>query len=260
MSGAAVVLALASASCFGLALTLTQFGLRDATPSAGAAISIPTSTLLFVLAAPVGLADSSPQWAAVPVFACVGLLFPAAVTLITFEANRRLARESCPGFRGAARVPFAGRAAARRPAFRPCGHSRRDCGADRAGGKSGHRLEVLVSGPAARGGRVARLHPARDQARTCGMAEPVRRGPYRICRLVGGGRGHVATAQRQVAARRLTARRRLVRRGRSVQRPGGAADVCGAGARAGLARLAARRDLSAGDGDRERAGAAHGCV
>jgi len=90
MTGAAVVLALASASCFGLALTLTQFGLRDATPSAGAAISIPTSTLLFVLAAPVGLAGSSPQWAAVPVFACVGLLFPAAVTLITFEANRRL--------------------------------------------------------------------------------------------------------------------------------------------------------------------------
>src|SRR3981189_2303815 len=90
MTGAAVVLALASASCFGLALTLTQFGLRDATPSAGAAISIPTSTLLFVLAAPGGLAGSSPQWAAVPVFACVGLLFPAAVTLITFETNRRL--------------------------------------------------------------------------------------------------------------------------------------------------------------------------
>src|SRR5712672_1110195 len=90
MTGAAIVLALASASCFGLALTLTQFGLRDATPSAGAAISIPTSTLLFVLAAPVGLAGNSPQWAAVPVFACVGLLFPAAATLITFEANRRL--------------------------------------------------------------------------------------------------------------------------------------------------------------------------
>ncbi len=69
---------------------MTQFGLRDATPSAGAAISIPTSTLLFVLAAPFGLAGVSPQWAAVPVFAGVGLLFPAAVTLITFEANRRL--------------------------------------------------------------------------------------------------------------------------------------------------------------------------
>jgi drug/metabolite transporter (DMT)-like permease len=90
MTGAAIAFALASAVCFGLGLTLTQFGLRDATPSAGAAISIPTSTLLFVLAAPFGLAGSSPQWAAVPVFAGVGLLFPAAVTLITFEANRRL--------------------------------------------------------------------------------------------------------------------------------------------------------------------------
>src|SRR3984893_1102981 len=91
MTGAAIAFPLVSASCFGLDLTLTQFGLRDATPSAGAAISIPTSTLLFVLAAPVGLAGSLPQqWAAVPVFACVGLLFPAAVTLITFEANRRL--------------------------------------------------------------------------------------------------------------------------------------------------------------------------
>jgi hypothetical protein len=80
MTGAAVVLALASALCFGLALTLTQLGLREATPSAGAAISIPTSTLLFVLAAPFGLAGSPPQWAAVPVFAGVGLLFPAAVS------------------------------------------------------------------------------------------------------------------------------------------------------------------------------------
>src|ERR1700688_4143195 len=90
MAGAAIVLALASAFCFGLALTLTQFGLRDAAPAAGAAISVPTSTLLFILAAPFGLAGSPPHWAAVPVFACVGLLFPAAVTLITFEANRRL--------------------------------------------------------------------------------------------------------------------------------------------------------------------------
>src|SRR3954447_5261635 len=90
MAGTAIALALASAVCFGLGLTLTQFGLRDATPSAGAAISIPTSTLLFLLAAPFGLAGSPPQWAGVPVFAAVGLLFPAAVTLITFEANRRL--------------------------------------------------------------------------------------------------------------------------------------------------------------------------
>jgi len=86
----AIILALASAVCYGLGLTLTQFGLRDVPPAAGAAISIPTSTLLFVVAAPIGLAGTTPDWTALPIFAAVGLLFPAAATLITFEANRRL--------------------------------------------------------------------------------------------------------------------------------------------------------------------------
>ncbi len=86
----AIVLALASAVCFGLGLTLTQLGLRDVPPSAGAAISIPSSTLLFIAIAPFALAGSAPEWTAVPIFIAVGLLFPAAVTLITFEANRRL--------------------------------------------------------------------------------------------------------------------------------------------------------------------------
>src|SRR5262249_15372616 len=54
------------------------------------AISIPSSTLLFILLAPVALADSAPAWAAVPVFAAVGLVFPGVVTLITFAANRTL--------------------------------------------------------------------------------------------------------------------------------------------------------------------------
>ena len=44
----AIILALASALCYGLGLTLTQFGLRDVPPASGAAISIPTSALLFV--------------------------------------------------------------------------------------------------------------------------------------------------------------------------------------------------------------------
>jgi drug/metabolite transporter (DMT)-like permease len=90
MAGTAIILALASALCYGLGLTLTQFGLRDVPPAAGAAISIPTSTLLFVAAAPIGLAGTTPDWTALPIFAAVGLLFPAAATLITFEANRRL--------------------------------------------------------------------------------------------------------------------------------------------------------------------------
>jgi drug/metabolite transporter (DMT)-like permease len=86
----AIVLALASAVFYGLGLTLTQLGLRDVAPSTGAAISIPSSTLLFCVVAPFALAGSTPEWTAVPIFAAVGLLFPAAATLITFEANRRL--------------------------------------------------------------------------------------------------------------------------------------------------------------------------
>jgi drug/metabolite transporter (DMT)-like permease len=87
---AAIILALASAVCYGLGLTLTQFGLRDVPPAAGAAISIPTSTLLFVAASPIGLAGTTPAWTALPIFAAVGLVFPAAATLITFASNRRL--------------------------------------------------------------------------------------------------------------------------------------------------------------------------
>jgi drug/metabolite transporter (DMT)-like permease len=86
----AVLLALASALGYGLGLTLTQFGLRDVPPATGAAISIPTSALLFVAAAPFGLAGTTPMWSALSIFAAVGLLFPAAATLITFAANQRL--------------------------------------------------------------------------------------------------------------------------------------------------------------------------
>jgi drug/metabolite transporter (DMT)-like permease len=86
----AVLLALASAVGYGLGLTLTQLGLRHVPPATGAAISIPASALLFVAAAPIGLAGATPVWSALPIFAAVGLLFPAAATLLTFAANRRL--------------------------------------------------------------------------------------------------------------------------------------------------------------------------
>jgi len=90
MTGVAIILALASAVGYGLGLTLTQLGLRDASPAAGAAISIPTSAVLFVAAAPLALAGTTPVWSALPIFIAVGLVFPAAATLITFAANRRL--------------------------------------------------------------------------------------------------------------------------------------------------------------------------
>ena len=90
MTGAAVVLAFSSALCFGVALVLTHIGLRYIPPLSAAAISIPSSTLLFILIAPIVLGGSPIVWAAVPIFAAVGLLYPAAVTLLTFAANRAL--------------------------------------------------------------------------------------------------------------------------------------------------------------------------
>jgi drug/metabolite transporter (DMT)-like permease len=69
---------------------LTQVGLRYVAPLSGAAIAIPASTLLFVCAAPFALADATPVWAAVPIFAVIGLMFPGTVTLLTFAANRAL--------------------------------------------------------------------------------------------------------------------------------------------------------------------------
>jgi drug/metabolite transporter (DMT)-like permease len=90
MSSTAVILAFGSAFFFGLALVLTQLGLRDVAPLSGAAISIPSSTLLFIGMAPIVLAENTAVWAAVAIFAAVGILFPAGVTLLTFMANRVL--------------------------------------------------------------------------------------------------------------------------------------------------------------------------
>ena len=90
MTGADVALAFASALCFGVALVLTHIGLRYISPLPGAAISIPSSTLLFIMIAPIVLGGRPIVWAAMPIFAAVGLLYPAAVTLLTFAANRAL--------------------------------------------------------------------------------------------------------------------------------------------------------------------------
>jgi drug/metabolite transporter (DMT)-like permease len=85
-----IVLAFAAAFLFGLALVLTKVGLRYVTPLSGAAIAIMSSTALFVGAALFAMEDVTPVWAAVPIFATIGLISPAAVALLTFAANRAL--------------------------------------------------------------------------------------------------------------------------------------------------------------------------
>ena len=87
---AAIALALTAAFCFGLGLILSQIGLRGIAPIAGAAISIPTSTVLLLIVAAFSLDLHTLSWTAVAIFAAVGLLYPAGGTLLTFAANRRL--------------------------------------------------------------------------------------------------------------------------------------------------------------------------
>lgn len=84
-----ILYAVLSAALFGAALVTTHSGLKYLDAASGAKVSIPSATLLFWLLAPfVDLAGW--QAAAIGIFVLVGLFFPAAVTLLTFAANRRL--------------------------------------------------------------------------------------------------------------------------------------------------------------------------
>jgi len=85
-----VVFALGSAACFGLALVLTQFGLRAASPIQGASISVPSAALVFLVSSPATVGFDGWDGDAATVFALAGCLFPATVTLLSFEANRRI--------------------------------------------------------------------------------------------------------------------------------------------------------------------------
>src|SRR6516164_11506259 len=85
-----LVLGLFSALVFGTAFVLTQFALRWMRPRLGAALSVPTSTLLFWCLAPFLIDPTEIDVKAAGLFACVGLLFPATVALLNFESNRLL--------------------------------------------------------------------------------------------------------------------------------------------------------------------------
>lgn len=86
----ALAIAGVSAFFFGTALVTGKLGLRTLDARAGAAISIPTATLLLLVAAPFTVDPSGVSMAAAVLFALVGLFFPALVTLVTFVANERL--------------------------------------------------------------------------------------------------------------------------------------------------------------------------
>ena len=90
MYNAAIAFSFAATFFFGLGLVLTQFGLRHVSPLSGAAISIPTFTVAFACASPLLLHGQTIVWSAVPIFAAVGLAFPAVATLLTFAGKSSL--------------------------------------------------------------------------------------------------------------------------------------------------------------------------
>jgi drug/metabolite transporter (DMT)-like permease len=86
----ALLLAMLSALCFGAGMITSRVGLRHLDARSGAAVSIPTATVLFVIAAPFTIELSTFNLVAALIFAAVGLFYPALVTLLTFRSNEEL--------------------------------------------------------------------------------------------------------------------------------------------------------------------------
>ena len=87
---AAILLAFASATFLGAGVVTAQLGLRTVEPLSGAAISVPSFTLLFLLFSPLFLAGEPMVWRGLPIFIAIGLFFPASLTFLTFASNRAL--------------------------------------------------------------------------------------------------------------------------------------------------------------------------
>src|SRR5256884_3743001 len=84
----AIALALLSSAFLGTAVVLANVGLRHLDPARGALVSIPSTTLLLWLLAPLLYRGEGWNTTALAIFAVVGLVFPAVVTLLNFASNR----------------------------------------------------------------------------------------------------------------------------------------------------------------------------
>lgn len=87
---AAILFAFASAAFLGTGVVTAQLGLRTVAPLSGAAISVPSFTLLFLLLSPFLLQGEPFVWRGLAIFAAIGLFFPAALTFLTFASNQSL--------------------------------------------------------------------------------------------------------------------------------------------------------------------------
>src|SRR2546430_3150224 len=84
----AIALALLSSAFLGTAVVLANVGLRHLEPARGALVSIPSTTVLLWLLAPLLYRGEGWNATALAIFAVVGLIFPAVVTLLNFASNR----------------------------------------------------------------------------------------------------------------------------------------------------------------------------
>ena len=91
-----------AAISFGAAIVVTKRGLREMSSLGGASISITTTAILLWTLTPFLLDLSGWHGKAVAIFAGVGLFFPAAVTLLNFESNRRMGPTTASTVSGAA--------------------------------------------------------------------------------------------------------------------------------------------------------------
>src|SRR5262249_10503040 len=87
---AAILFAFASAALLGSAVVTSQLGLRTVQPLSASAIGFPAFTLLLLLLSPILLAGEPVVWRGLPIFAAIGLFFPASLTLLAFASNRAL--------------------------------------------------------------------------------------------------------------------------------------------------------------------------
>src|SRR4051812_15585722 len=86
----AVLFAFSSAIFLGAGVVTAQRGLKTVEPLSGAAISVPSFTVLFLLLSPLILRNEPVVWRGLPIFITIGLFFPASLTLLTFASNRAL--------------------------------------------------------------------------------------------------------------------------------------------------------------------------
>jgi drug/metabolite transporter (DMT)-like permease len=83
-----VALALLASALIGTAVVLANVGLRYLHPARGALVSLPSATLVYWLCAPFLLKGEGWNASALAIFAAVGVVFPAVVTLLNFASNR----------------------------------------------------------------------------------------------------------------------------------------------------------------------------